>query len=156
MKCFICKTNEGTIRLIRDNKTEYICKSCADLNYNYAGAEIIPNILKGLFAGFEIDEPEEIVCEACGTTHSDFLDTGLLGCAQCYTAFKDVVEPLVSKIHSSPYHVGKSPEKHRSERATLSEELEYKQLLGELERAIDENRLDDAKYIKALLMKFNR
>lgn len=40
-------------------------------------------------------------CKACSYTYNDFLKTGYLSCAQCYTSFASKLEPLIERYHGS-------------------------------------------------------
>ena len=48
-------------------------------------------------------------CKRCGTTLDDFLTTGFVGCADCYSAFKDYIEEFAIDIHGRARHIGKVP-----------------------------------------------
>mgnify|MGYP003298086663 CR=1 FL=1 len=40
-------------------------------------------------------------------TRSEFLASGKIGCASCYTAFESSMTPLLKKIHLTTTHTGK-------------------------------------------------
>lgn len=48
-------------------------------------------------------------CPACGTTYDDFRRTSLMGCAECYKAFRAELTPVLGYIQRSAQHVGKVP-----------------------------------------------
>ncbi len=59
----------------------------------------------------EVETPgDEVPCEVCGMTFSQFRTSSLLGCPQCYTAFESNLEPLLERAHEgASHHIGKVP-----------------------------------------------
>lgn len=54
-------------------------------------------------------------CPACGHTHSQFRQTGLLGCPECYAAFEGQLTPLLARAHDGgTTHTGKIPQRLRA------------------------------------------
>ncbi|HIG45621.1 MAG TPA: hypothetical protein EYQ20_04065 [candidate division Zixibacteria bacterium] len=51
----------------------------------------------------------EALCSQCGMSFSDFNDTGRLGCAGCYTAFRQELIPVFKHVHGYAHHTGKIP-----------------------------------------------
>lgn len=67
-------------------------------------------ILKPEEHGYEsllFGRPNERYCEACGTKESEFLATGVLGCAKCAYVF-DGVKNFVEKKCGAGKHCGKT------------------------------------------------
>lgn len=53
---------------------------------------------------------QDLVCESCGLTFSQFREHSLLGCPQCYTAFEAMLSPLIERAHEGgTHHMGKVP-----------------------------------------------
>lgn len=50
---------------------------------------------------------KEVVCPFCGVTMAEYLRTGLLGCAACYSTFGQEIMPYVIRLHGSGEHGGK-------------------------------------------------
>ena len=48
-------------------------------------------------------------CPACGLTYAAFKAEGRFGCAHDYDAFREVLEPLLERIHRATEHDGKQP-----------------------------------------------
>ena len=48
------------------------------------------------------------VCLNCGQTEQEFLDSGFLGCADCFTNLDDAVSPVLSRMFGQSVHAGKS------------------------------------------------
>ncbi|MBQ7339575.1 MAG: hypothetical protein IJW43_01835 [Clostridia bacterium] len=87
------------------------------------------------------------VCEKCGTRLSSYYQTGMLGCPECYNAFRMEILSTLKDIQRSTEHTGKKLSNG------LDKELldEYKRLLKEKELAIMEGRFSDLREISANL-----
>lgn len=54
--------------------------------------------------------PAVTVCPSCGTALSQFRNSGLLGCPDCYAAFEGQLAPLIQRAHEgATHHTGKTP-----------------------------------------------
>ncbi|MFH1707059.1 MAG: UvrB/UvrC motif-containing protein [Planctomycetota bacterium] len=138
MKCQLCNDKAATIHLTEiekgAKKEVHLCEEC----YKEKNAELLnqATALEGpdkasdgkSQSADKIDDKR--ACPICGTTLKDFQKRGLFGCPEDYTVFKDVVQPLLGKIHGEGSHRGKVPRstgqrQDRSERLmTLRRELE--------------------------------
>lgn len=49
------------------------------------------------------------ICQNCNTTLDDFLESGILGCEECYSTFKGEIDAFLLKEQGKLYHVGKTP-----------------------------------------------
>ena len=78
-----------------------------------------------------------IRCKICGTTLDDFMDTGFVGCAECYKSFKDYAINLALDIHGRSAHIGKVP-KAEATKAVKKRELE--RLIAEKDKAVKEEK----------------
>ncbi len=88
------------------------------------------------------------VCPRCGTTIEEFRRTGLLGCAECYTAFREEVLLTVRRVQGKTRHAGAIPVA-KEERYSLM--LERQHLKEGIERAMREGRYDEAKKLQQRL-----
>lgn len=80
------------------------------------------------------------VCRACGRKLSEFYNTYMLGCPECYRAFSSEIELSLKKVHGVAVHTGKSPNENSVDRELISE---YNRLLNEKETAILEGRFEN-------------
>lgn len=85
------------------------------------------------------------VCKNCSTSWSDFLQSGFLGCPQCYKSFSKFLTPIMEDIHSSLTYKGKVP-KRLPEGIKLQASLQ--QLKQELFRSIDKENYEEAARIR--------
>ncbi len=54
---------------------------------------------------------EDLTCKCCKTRLSDFLETGYVGCAECYKLFEKDILQMLYNFHKSVKHTGKKPER---------------------------------------------
>jgi len=139
MLCDICNKHDATMHLteiVNEKVTEmHICSSCAKTKAQELKEQLSIADLAGGLSGIAESRKDEttIKCTSCGLTYADFRKKGRLGCAQCYTVFRQQLIPLLKRIHSSVHHAGKFPLRMAS-RMTL--EAKTKELKEKLERAI--------------------
>ena len=92
-------------------------------------------------------------CPSCGTTLGDFRKTGLVGCAECYDAFRDDFLPSIRYIQRDVVHRGKQPNEFAGTKYDMVRELVQEQARVRLE--LDKAMLDEdfrrAKELKARL-----
>ena len=118
----------------------------------YNPFEATKNELAGLFNDlyYETHEPrrENIYCKRCKTTLVEFLESGFVGCSNCYETFKDDAKSFAFDVHGMGGHVGKMPKKEAT-RATKLRELD--KLIKEKEMAIKKEDFDKAKELKLII-----
>ncbi len=73
-------------------------------------------------------------CPACGITFREFRQSGRLGCAHDYEAFKDELLPLIENIHGATQHCGKVPS---GAPETIARTSQLLHLRRQLKEAID-------------------
>lgn len=77
---------------------------------NLAG--ILTSILESRNAEEQARQDEEFesyVCQQCGMTYPEFQKCGMLGCAECYQAFKTPLTSLLQRVHGNTQHAGRVP-----------------------------------------------
>lgn len=89
----------------------------------------------------DIDFSDEKFCDKCGTSLSEFLRTGVVGCSVCYKTFEEEIRVQILQKHGTINHVGKVSLKHTSK-------LKTKELIAELE-AQKEKAAEEENYILA-------
>lgn len=104
-------------------------------------------------------------CNECGYTFDDIVNTGRLGCANCYDVFEDRLDPIIRKIQNSNGHTGrigrildskieKRQEKTDNKKVENKEETpnkknnELENLQLELKEAIKDERYEEAAKIR--------
>ena len=70
------------------------------------------------------EESEELVCRKCGTKWNDVVETGLLGCPECWGAFVKKLGPRLQMEQRRVAHTGKSPAGASHDRRFLEHQLQ--------------------------------
>ena len=156
MLCQNCGKYEATThvkRIVNGESAEaHLCSDCAKaLGYNdvFGGFGNTFGDLLGSFFG----EPQvsaissrTIRCEKCGNTFNDIVNSGKIGCADCYVTFYDKLLPSLQRIHGKTRHEGKNPTIIKAEvtnPTNLIEDLEE-----QLRIAIDEQNFEKAAQLR--------
>ena len=169
MLCQNCGRNEANIRytqIINGVKTEIaLCSNCAK-KAGMDGLDMpdFPINFHSILGDFFNDYAENsllpsfhntvIKCKKCGTTYDDFIETGMFGCSDCYDTFGAPIDSLLKNLHGTAKHIGRGSEKETNGIKTDSRQKETKRegkksdLQKELEKAINEERYEDAARIR--------
>ena len=100
---------------------------------------------------------EGYVCDQCGMTYIEFQRCGMLGCANCYKAFRTPMTALLQRLHGNTQHAGRVPGGVHS---GTSIRMNIERLKQKLQKAVaDEEYEQAAKYrdaIRALTVQLER
>ena len=163
MLCEKCKKNEAKVNLItvvNGQKHEiWLCENCVkdisnipffssispDGAVPFQGmlTEILSNV--GNKANIDNSQVNEIVCPNCGLTYDDFKKSGKLGCADCYVAFKIVLQPRIKSLQAGVKHIGKIPSMKGEE---LVRRRRLKDLKAEMQRLIVTEEYEKAAFVR--------
>lgn len=122
MKCDHCD-NEATVREVTMKNgvriERHLCEQCAQQHGisiqpqvsidELIGKYVLPHVL-----GAQSTPPaaKGTACPSCKLGYSDFKQTGLLGCPDCYRVFETQLAPLIERAHEGAgQHIGKSPKR---------------------------------------------
>ncbi|MDK2824437.1 MAG: protein arginine kinase activator [Clostridia bacterium] len=147
MFCEECEKRPANVhmtKIINGNKVEkHLCEQCAKKQQDQIGFAIIPdfsfsNILSSMlnvdpFTSFGNVQDNEITCDKCGMTYSQFAKTGRMGCNKCYSFYGNKLEHLLKRIQGNTQHIGKIP-KRTGENIRLKQELNNARI--ELQKAV--------------------
>ncbi len=164
MICEICNQNPATIHIQEiingQKKVLHICADCASkkstenpLLQGFNVAEMLYN-LSGQFGAGDVQpsqqEPSEIelICPGCGWHSEDLKRTGKLGCQQCYTTFKEVLEKALKTMHHGTLHVGKSPASMGGDDTDSKKVAELMSLQKELEDLVQREEYEKAAIVR--------
>lgn len=180
MLCENCGKNEANIKytqIINGVKNELtLCSECArklgvenfelPINFNsflgdffndYAETEFMPTF-----------QTNKVKCDKCNMTYDDFINTGVFGCSHCYDVFTNPIESLLKNLHGTAKHVGRIPkgkaepieaddiEEDKGKSVTSKEDTKKENLERQLEKAIKEERYEDAAKIRDELKEMNK
>lgn len=130
--------------------TLHLCAECYRALYPEKKSDFFPSLLKGV--GERVR-----ACPACGTMFEEFRRTGLLGCAQCYTAFRAELTDTVRGIQGKVGHTGRRPDAEAEKK--YDEMREYvvrrEQLKERLEQALRMGDYETARQLQRALKALN-
>ena len=161
MLCQNCGKNEATThikRVVNGDTTEmHLCRECAEhLGYGDMFSGFGLN-LDDFFGGFledtvqKLSPSNELRCPKCGNTFRDIVDSGKLGCSDCYRTFYDKLLPSIQRIHGRISHSGKQAkqiENNRTNAEPPKTEDVIEKLREELQAAIKAQEFEQAAVLR--------
>ena len=120
-ECGIRPANFHLVTIMNGERVERnLCPACmAKHQKQLPGIDFtnLAGILNSILSGkrdeeeqSELDaEYEGCTCEQCGMTYAEFQKGGMLGCANCYQAFKTPLTALLQRVHGNTQHAGRVP-----------------------------------------------
>jgi protein arginine kinase activator len=87
------------------------------------------------------DKKVVVRCPACNASLSQILETAIVGCSSCYTAFGREIESMLEALHSGMAHRGKII-KCDDNRAQMNKNIQVKRIL--LRRMLKEENYEEA------------
>ena len=176
MLCDNCGKREANVRYsenINGRKKEmHLCEECSEklgigkMDFN------MPIDFSSFFGGLLEDlgtpdfmplfnEVKTLKCNHCGYTFEDIVNTGSLGCGNCYDVFEERLDPMIKKIQGSNRHVGRTGKiidskigkkfngnNDNEENDNKKEISEIEKLQNDLKQAIKDERYEDAAKIR--------
>ncbi len=129
----------------------HICEECAKKKGVIPMKELktIIQILEELKNQI-IKEDTNLVCPQCSLTFANFKALGRLGCPECYSAFREKLQPIIKELHNADKHIGKKiGETTRQEWRIIQRRLEQ-----ELKEAIEKEDYEKAASIRDEMKKY--
>ena len=80
-------------------------------------------------------------CPVCGATEEDIASGGMLGCANCYEVFGDMLQPYIRRLHGNVEHTGKVPSGASEE---LAKNRKLEKLKSDMQKAIEAQEFERA------------
>ena len=182
MLCDNCGKREANVRYsenINGRKRELnLCEQCSrnlgitDMDFN------MPIDFSSFFGEFMEDfatpdfmpvlnEIKTLKCDQCGYTFDDIVNTGKLGCGNCYDVFETRLDPIIKRIQGSNKHVGRigkiidnkienklddksnqKTDKEQIQKKENKKEDKLEKLQEQLKQAIKEEKYEDAAKIR--------
>ena len=169
--CDECKAKEACYTvsvMMGDQVTQRrLCPDCmAKMNMNFSAGNVAKMIsaIMGALTGQgeektpaapqnEDDAESTVQCESCGTTLQQFVKGGKLGCAMCYTAFREKLLPMLQQLHGRVEHTGRKP---TQDEAAQQRRAAYERLNRQLEAAVAREDYESAALIRDQLRKMEQ
>lgn len=172
MLCDNCRKREANVRYsenINGRKKElHLCEQCSqklgignmDLNMPIDFSSFFGGLLED-FGTTDFmplfNEVKALKCDNCGYTFEDIVNTGRLGCGNCYSVFEERLDPIIKKIQGSNTHIGRSGkiidnkigkkfDENKDETSQHISKLD--KLQKDLKQAIKDERYEDAAKIR--------
>ncbi len=94
----------------------------------------------------------DIICDDCGTTYEEFLQSGRFGCASCYRKFHNELGKTIKGIQGSDVHTGKRPKGYISSTDRILKGLTELEKLGlKLQEAIEKEEFEEAARLRDII-----
>ena len=175
MLCDNCGKREANVKYsenINGRKKEmHLCEECSEKlgigKMDFSMPIDFSSFFGGLLEDFEtndfmplFDEVKTLKCDNCGYNFEDIVNTGKLGCGNCYNVFEGRLDPIIKKIQGSNRHTGrigkimdnnieKKINDNNKEKNTNQKEIsKIDKLQEDLKQAIKEERYEDAAKIR--------
>ena len=115
MLCDHCKKNQASVHsvtIVNGVKQEhYLCAECAK-GVQFTAPSLM-DVLTGFYSQPELMHKPDC---SCGSGMRAFQQTGLLGCPDCYTAYRSQLLPVIKRAQSGRLrHVGRRPSEHTAD-----------------------------------------
>jgi protein arginine kinase activator len=156
MLCQDCKKREAQVHLTQIVNNEKLslslCKECAAALGFHSPLDNVPFPLAEILSGLAEPDPtvqkeapqDDLACQSCGLSFTEFTRQGRFGCGDCYSAFRGRLEPIMRKIHGASLHRGRNPEYAKIDDAEALPIKEEERLETELNRAIADEDFERA------------
>ncbi len=180
MLCDNCGKREANVKYsenINGRKKElHLCEKCSqklgignmDFNMPIDFSSFFGELLED-FGTTEFmplfNDVKNLKCENCGYTFEDIVNTGRLGCGNCYNVFEERLDPIIKKIQGSSIHIGRTGKMidtqigkkfdKNKEDNNNKDISELDKLQNSLKQAIKEERYEDAANIRDEIKKLN-
>ena len=181
MLCDNCRKREVNVRYsenINGRKKELnLCEECSrklgitqmDFNMPIDFSSFLGEFMEDLMTPDFIpalNEIKTLKCNQCGYTFEDIVNTGRLGCGNCYDVFQERLDPIIKKMQGANRHVGRigkaidtKIDEKMNKQTTKKEEKQESQLeklQKDLKQAIKEERYEDAAKIRDEIKKLDK
>jgi len=148
MVCQDCRKREAQVHLTQIVNNEKLslslCKECAAARGFHSPLDNVPFPLAEILSGLahsapdagSVEPKDDLACQACGLTFTEFTRQGRFSCGECYSAFRSRLEPIMRKIHGASLHRGRNPEYSKLDDKAALPIKEEERLEAELTKAI--------------------
>ena len=187
MLCDNCGKREANVRYTENINGKVrelnLCEECSE-KLGIGGMDFnMPIDFSSFLGGFMDDlmTPEimpmfnslkSITCDNCGSSFDDIINTGKVGCKDCYSVFEDRLDPIIKKLQGANRHVGRvgkiidskidskngieNKEGESKKITDNKEQNKLEKLQEDLKEAIKEERYEDAAKIRDEIKKLEK
>ena len=122
-----------------ESTTRHLCRDCLK-KYKAGDLQAVLAAVLANMASKTAQTPD-IVCPRCGEKYAEFQKTGMLGCAECYHAFRRELTPIITRMQGRAQHAGRRPPVSEEEKARQTHMEELRALM---EAAVAEENFEEA------------
>ena len=157
MLCENCKKATATTHIKRSvngvTREFHLCPECAAKlgfsNLNFFDMNDLWSSFLGKGYG---TVPQTKRCKSCNTSFEEILNSGKMGCPDCYTEFYEEIMPTVIKIQGNTQHKGISPSSvSEVDEPSDNKSDEIAKLENDLKKAIENEEFEKAAEIRDIL-----
>ena len=147
MLCEECGINQAEVVVTTvvngESTSRHLCRECLR-RYQTGEMQAVLAAILAAMAQKQQQTPD-IVCPRCGETYAQFQKSGMLGCAQCYQAFRKELTPLITRVQGRAQHAGRRPAGSAEEQEMLNRRQE---LRARMEAAVAEENFEEAALLR--------
>ena len=125
-----------------ESTTRHLCRECLK---KYQGGDLQAVLAAVLSTMAQKQQVPDVICPRCGCTYQEFQKTGMLGCAECYQAFRKELLPLIARVQGRSQHAGRRPPVSEEEQALQSR---MEELRSRMEAAVAEENFEEAAQLR--------
>jgi len=156
MLCEKCGKNTATVyekyNINGGISESRLCRICAGKNnMEWLGSNLFNAFSFGQLS--PAHNAERKTCALCGAGFAQLVQSGKIGCGECYSAFKAELEPTVIKIHGRAKHTGKAPKNLESK---ISIKRKTEELNLKLKELIEAQNFEEAAIIRDEINSLNQ
>lgn len=144
MLCEECGINQAEVIVTTvingESITRHLCRSCLK-NYQSGNLQTLLAAILTAMGSKNAQQEHGLACPRCGTTYAEFQKTGMLGCAECYQAFRPQLTPMITKLQGRSQHAGRRPPVNEEEQARMDR---MEELRARMEAAVAVENFEEA------------
>lgn len=160
MLCQNCNERVASIHITKimngEKKEVHLCDQCSALhemfNSSFNFQSFIANLLDLEDTSTKIDYSHSMnyQCEQCGMDYDTFKKHGKFGCENCYDTFRQLINPMIKRMHGKEQHKGKIV-KYGGENIRINREITV--LNASLASAIENEEYEKAAFFRDEIVK---
>lgn len=106
--------------------SRHLCRECVK---KYKAGDL-QGVLAAVLSAMALKQQSpDIACPRCGLTYAEFQKGGMLGCAECYQAFRQQLIPLITRVQGRTQHAGRRPPADPEEQERIQKMDELRTLM---------------------------
>ncbi len=170
MLCQNCNQNEANVRytqIINGEKKEmFLCDKCSrelgidnmKLSLPIDFSSFFGDLLSEYDSAFMplLQEPNELKCDKCNMTYSEFMELGKFGCDNCYNAFSSRIDPILKRLQGSNRYTGRKAQMNEANEKEVAvnpqkqdtKEDKLTKLKEELKQLVQEEKYEEAAKVR--------